>query len=125
MVKPKQNHCIVDLSAHGKQTCFATFPEVVAKVTRGRITNAPGDPATALNDAAFLASYKKQSAAAAQYVLSVEYEHIWHEGPTLTAIGNRMCDLERSVPEYYQARMHGDWYNRISSFKAGWDVSGN
>ncbi|GII92045.1 hypothetical protein [Sinosporangium siamense] len=123
------DHCVVNLSKNNKTTCFGSFTAAIAAATGGAITNAPADPAEAVNDAAFNAQLKPSgkgesaadagaSSARRQQVIGIEYQHSNHQGASYTFTGNRNCTGPTTDVDFWFAFPGGSpWHDIISSFR--------
>ncbi len=107
-------HCVQQVgqgaSLPGPVTCFTTYGQVVSYLSNGQVTY----NGTAENFTSTVAG--QISAAASQYILSVEYEDSRFRGKTNTLTASSSC--AGSNPVKYLTNMHTGWNNVIGSSKA-------
>ena len=123
---PSKN-CVVQLargsSAPATLTCFASFTDMIAAGTHGRITNAPARAADAARSPAFLSRLGSGGKSAAvrptanvQVALGLEFEFANYSGDALFFVGGLACTTTTLDTDYQVGVLPAGWNDRISSF---------
>jgi len=122
-------HCVTNVE-NASTTCYGSFTEAVAKATDGRVTDAPAQAQTAMNDrrldAQLNASNTKKSggvttanrAAAADVVIGIEFDGSYRGGDSLTYTASRLCTGSVTDREFSVASMSSRWNDDIGSYRA-------
>lgn len=119
-------HCVYNVST-GATACHSTFRAAVVDATNGKVTNASPVARTALSDTSFLKRLEgpmpatEATAAAVDYVLSIEYDiaNLSPSGGTLTITAGGPCvaDGQRDFTVNDVRDAWPSWNDRISSFQ--------
>jgi len=123
---PAGRHCVVSASTAAPMVCYSSFTTAITNATGGRVTDAPSDAKTALDDEKLAkklndlpsAPARAPSAAASNIVISVEHTGEDFGGSTLTITGTHACDNFTSPVEFTMTSLPSGWNDDIESFRA-------
>ncbi|MET9735612.1 hypothetical protein ABZZ79_34800 [Streptomyces sp. NPDC006458] len=124
-------HCVVHLSRADQVSCFSSFTAAISSATGGKITDAPADARSALNDPRFAArldetaakhpsstaSSTRPTAAQGSTVIGIEYWHIGWAGSTYVLSADYGCTTALDGPEWEFSFWRAPWSDNISSFR--------
>ncbi|MQY02670.1 hypothetical protein [Actinomadura macrotermitis] len=117
---PAGKHC-VQRAKETKVSCYDTLTKAIAAATGGRVSDAPADPAKAMNSARLRRELESPAAkaagaraAGADTVVGIIYRDYDFGGASLTMVGYGTCTANRSA---WFARLFDPWNDAVSSFK--------
>lgn len=119
VAEEKAQHCVVDVSApNSKPTCYDSFTTAIAKATKGRVTDAPANVRTAMNDPKLNAQLNDTSfAPAGGFVASIEWDGKARTGSTMTYTAPSGCTDTLNDIDWVKPYVGDAWNDRISSYR--------
>lgn len=119
-------HCVVNVSTPTALTCFDNLAAALSRATGGQVsaTRALSGSAADLDatvNAANAGNAQKQSvnrAAAASFVIGIEYTGNNFSGSSLVVSGSHACDNPLSPREFWIDVLPSGWNDDIESFRA-------
>ncbi|HEV7649742.1 MAG TPA: hypothetical protein VGP26_16470 [Actinophytocola sp.] len=120
----KARNCVVDVS-NGTTACYANFTKALAAATGGKVTDAPADASTAVQDPRLAARLnatpsKKNTSmvnrAAGDIVIGIEYEDSDFEDSSLIYSAAWSCTGPTDNVDWQAASLPSGWNDQIGSY---------